>query len=310
MSRHAKRVLVYIGLTFLLSWSLIGIYALSGGKWRGVSGGLIAFFYMLIPAFSTIIIQKFIYRENVINPLGIRFLWNRWWTIAWVLPPVAALATFSVSLLLPDVTFSPDFSGILERMAEDSSAQQLQRIRQQLQDLPLNPFLIPFLQTLFAGITINALISFGEELGWRGFLQNELKKLGFWKSSLSVGFIWGIWHAPTILMGHNYPNHRIIGIFMMTLWTILLSPLIAWVRYRGNSVVVAAIIHGTINASPGIALLMVQGGNELLVGLTGLAGIIVFSVICIIIWIFERFILTTSTTSLMQSPHPEHSEEL
>ena len=37
----------------------------------------------------------------------------------------------------------------------------------------------------------------GEELGWRGFLQNELEiKHSALKSSLIVGLLWGILHLP------------------------------------------------------------------------------------------------------------------
>jgi len=67
------------------------------------------------------------------------------------------------------------------------------------------------LHGLFAGDTLNALFGFGEEAGWRGYLLHEWKHMQFWKASLFIGLIWGIWHAPLILLGYNYPQHSPTG---------------------------------------------------------------------------------------------------
>lgn len=308
MNERKKKIIYFISISFFISWSLVAIYAFFGGEWRGTSGALIALLYMMSPLVATVFVQKIIFRENIIKPLNIRFLWNRWWTVAWLIPPLFALATFAISLLFPTVEYSADFSGMIERLTQDLSPEQMERIRQQLRDLPFHPLFLPILQTLVAGITINTLVAFGEEIGWRGLLQKELARFGFWKSSMVIGIIWGVWHAPAILMGHNYPEHRVLGVFMMIAWTVLLSPLFAWVRYRGKSVIVAAIVHGTLNASPVLALLMIKGGNELLIGITGLSGLIVLVLINICIWLFEKFLFATSTNHIMQSTHQSGSE--
>ena len=36
--------------------------------------------------------------------------------------------------------------------------------------------------------------------------------MGFLKTSVLTGFIWGVWHAPIILQGHNYPQHPVAGV--------------------------------------------------------------------------------------------------
>jgi membrane protease YdiL (CAAX protease family) len=50
----------------------------------------------------------------------------------------------------------------------------------------------------------NSIVGFGEELGWRGWLLPALRPLGLWPSLLLSGAIWGLWHAPLTLLGHNY----------------------------------------------------------------------------------------------------------
>ncbi|MFW6136657.1 MAG: CPBP family intramembrane glutamic endopeptidase, partial [Candidatus Aminicenantaceae bacterium] len=82
----------------------------------------------------------------------------------------------------------------------------------------------PLLQGLAAGVTANAVAAFGEELGWRGFLQKEFSGFGFRKASFLIGVIWGIWHASLILLGHNYPHTPIAGVFMMVVWCVLFGP--------------------------------------------------------------------------------------
>ena len=136
------------------------------------------------------------------------------------------------------------------------------------------PVWLSLIQGLIAGITINAVAAFGEELGWRGFLLHEFRNMKFLKASLIIGFIWGIWHAPMILMGHNYPQHPEAGILMMTIFCMLLSPLLMYITIKAKSVIAAAIAHGTMNAIAGISVMMIKGGNDLNAGITGLAGFI------------------------------------
>jgi membrane protease YdiL (CAAX protease family) len=170
-------------------------------------------------------------------------------------------------------------AGFFERFRSVLPPEQFQQMQSQMTMFPVHPIWITLLQGLIAGITINAVAGFGEELGWRGFLQNELGYLGFWKSSALIGAIWGIWHAPIILQGHNYPQHPVAGVFMMIVWCLLLGPIFSYVRLRAKSVIAAAIIHGSLNGTFGLSIMLVAGGNDLLIGGTGLAGFIVLAII-------------------------------
>ena len=39
---------------------------------------------------------------------------------------------------------------------------------------------------------------FCEEIGWRGYLQDELKSVKEWKRILLIGFLWYLWHLSFI----------------------------------------------------------------------------------------------------------------
>lgn len=132
-------------------------------------------------------------------------------------------------------------------------------------------FVTMLIQGLFYGATINAVAAFGEEYGWRGFLQQQYSYMGFWRMSLVIGFIWGLWHIPIIIQGYNYPQNPILGMGMMTIFTILFTPLISYIRIKSGSVIPAAIMHGTLNATAGIAIIFTRGGSDLTVGVTGIS---------------------------------------
>lgn len=290
MNQHIKKAMLFVGLTFLVSWLMVLLFFAFGGKWNTPASIVMAVCYMFVPMIIAIIVQKLIYKEPVKEPLGISFKLNRWFLVAWLLPAIIAVVTIGVSLLFPgvDFTLEPESSRIFEQFRSTLPAERVQGLENLTSSLPFHPFWFALLSGLVAGITINAVAGFGEELGWRGFLQREFGYMGFWKSSVIIGVIWGVWHAPIILAGHNYPQHPLAGVLMMTLLTLLLSPIFSYVRLKANSVIAAAIIHGSLNATAGLSLMVVKGGNDLSVGVTGLAGFVVLALVNVGLLLHDR----------------------
>ena len=73
---------------------------------------------------------------------------------------------------------------------------------------------------------------------------------------------------------------------MMTLFCLLLGPIFSYIRLRAGSVIAAAIAHGSLNGTGALSVLVLRGGNDLTVGLTGLAGLIVLATIDLGIYVF------------------------
>lgn len=287
MSRHIQKSALFIGLTFLVNWSLALLFVALGGRWNTPIAMAFGALYMFVPMGVAILVQKGIYREPVWKPLGVSFRLNRWFLIAWLLPPAIALATFGVSLLMPGVEYSPQMEGIFERFESLLTPEKVQQLKEQIAAMPVGIFWLVLLQGLIAGVTVNAVAGFGEELGWRGLLQKELAFLGFWRSSVLIGSIWGLWHAPLILQGHNYPQHRVIGVFMMTVWCMLLAPIFGYIRVKARSVIAAAIVHGTLNATYGLSIVLIRGGSDLTTGVTGLPGFLVLAVLIVVLFLHD-----------------------
>lgn len=283
-----KKAVTFIGLTFLVNGSVALLFHAMGGRWGTPAGVAFGAGYMFVPMLVAIALQKWVYREPVRESLGISLRLNRWFLVGWLLPPVIALATFGVSLLVPGVEYAPQMQGMVERFTPQLPPEQLQQLKNQIASTPVAvAFWMALLGGLIAGVTINAVAGFGEEVGWRGFLQRELAFLGFWRGSLLIGVIWGLWHAPLILQGHNYPQHPVLGVLLMTVMCVLLAPIFSYIRVKARSVIAAAIIHGTFNATYGLALVLVRGGSDLTTGVTGLPGFIVLAAVIVILWLHD-----------------------
>lgn len=243
---------------------------------------------MLIPLLAVLFTQL-IFKEPVFRNLGISFKFNRWWWIGWLLMPVVALAVLGVTLLMPGARWTPDSELIQMTLAQMPEGFGVWGI-----------IGISLVSGLITGATLNAVFGFGEEIAWRGFLMKEFKGRKFLTAALWIGIIWGFWHAPIILNGHNYPQHPVAGIFMMVAMCLLLTPILMYFRQKSGSVIVPAIMHGTFNAVVGITNLMVTPANDLLYGGPGLAGMIVLLIVNIALFLVDRYLLKDNiyTTTL------------
>ena len=112
-----------------------------------------------------------------------------------------------------------------------------------------NPVLVlsSALNAVILGPFLGLIITFGEEYGWRGFLQTELMRLGRIRGVLLLGVIWGIWHWPVIWMGYNYPGQPVLGSIFMVAYCIILAYFLAYAVLKSNGLWTAAYLHALNN---------------------------------------------------------------
>jgi len=132
----------------------------------------------------------------------------------------------------------------------------------------------------------------GEELGWRGYLLPKLRSFFSDRTALVVsGAIWGIWHLPVIVMGHNYgtgyAGYPWLGILAMVVFCIIFGTIEGYVAIKLESVIPAAMIHSVLNAGAGLPLYLVKGEYNMLLGpaVTGLIGGLPFAVLAVVLFI-------------------------
>lgn len=276
-----KQTILFALLVILLSWTAAGLFYLLNGDLQTTAGFVFMTSYMFFPLISVVIVQA-IHKEPILKGLGVSFKLNRWFVVAWLLPVVFNVAAMFASALFPPMRFSTETPLLQNALAQMS---------QSIPDIDAYKLLaITIASGLSAGITINALFAFGEEIAWRGWLLKQFEGVKFLKTSLIIGACWGIWHAPLIAMGHNYAQHPFIGLVMMIIWCTLLTPIIQYIRIKSKSVITAAIFHGTLNAGAGLSLMYLDNFNDLLGGSAGLVGFIILLVINCSLFAIDKWV--------------------
>ncbi len=144
-------------------------------------------------------------------------------------------------------------------------------------------------QAVVIGPLVGLLIAFGEEYGWRWYLQGELVKLGKTKGILLVGVIWGLWHIPLILMGHNYPGYPLVGSVLMMVYSITLALILGYAVLKSGSVWLAAFLHALNNQVLAfLVLAMYEPSDPVYSFGIGLYGVVLLAVIAGALLLFDR----------------------
>jgi uncharacterized protein len=133
----------------------------------------------------------------------------------------------------------------------------------------------------FGGLSVLNFVVFvlivGEELGWRGYaLPKMLAERSALAASLIVGALWGAWHLPTFFVP-GAPQYG-LPFSAFVFLTMAYSVLIGWVYvHTGGSVLLATLLHGSINLSQGFFLGGVDPARTywLLAGVYGAAALVV-----------------------------------
>jgi membrane protease YdiL (CAAX protease family) len=253
---------------------------------------------MWIPGLGAILVTRQ-QGKSIIKTLGInKFGKRRIYFWAWSIPILTSLASGLIAWGLGwaeyDSTF-PTMRAALEAMPEDVN---------------ISVNLIMLLQ-IGASITIapliNTIFALGEELGWRGFLLPKLLPLGQTPAIILSGVIWGIWHTPAILQGHNYPGFPFLGVGMMVIFTVLLGIFFSWLYLRTKSPWAPAFSHGTVNAVAGLPLALFTNVKfPLLAGaLTTLSGWIPLAAVVVTLYFLGEFPLKTLDIVSRETLDPE-----
>lgn len=285
-----KKAISFSIAVCLFSWVMFALVHWGFGIGKETPTGLVVFetIYMFFPMITALVLQK-IDKEKFNHTGLVNFKFNWAWLVAWLLPVVMVLLCILVNGLMPGVSLQYNAEQVINQYQVPEEQQEL--VREQMMRLPAWLMVI---STLFSGLlmgaSINALFAFGEEYGWRNYLVNALRERKFWPAALFIGVVWGIWHFPLILMGHNYPNEPYWGVLLMVVFCVLAGVIELYFVLKTKSMIVAAVMHGTINAVAGMTIYFTLGGNDFLNGMTGLAGFIVMVVTIICIWIYDKHI--------------------
>ncbi|MBU0731481.1 CPBP family intramembrane metalloprotease [Patescibacteria group bacterium] len=313
MNINWKKILQFLGITFFISWGIALIMYLLDIQFGSlVYMVVLAVVFMPAPAYAVIILQKLVYKKKL-SDYGLTLkninLWGIILTI--ILMITLVLLTFNIAGLFGNVLGMEEFGRVsfsnsdmkanMQQMLDEADVNSLigQDAATDVNNLPFTPLLL-FFGSIFSGIivgfSINLIFALGEELGWRGLLLDELRQLGLIKVTLLIGVIWGIWHAPIILQGYNYPGYSWLGALMMILFTTGLTLPFIYARYKTRTVLGAAAFHGMLNGMAGMTIYFIINPNPLFGSMVGLAGIITLALMSLgIVLLDKKFVKNFKT---------------
>lgn len=279
-----------IGIPFAVmaigSWAPVLAMWLQGIEWTGPIGRAVAVWYAVPALIAVLFMQGPVLKQPVLGPLGIRFIVNRWWLIAWLLP----VAVLAVGVL---ITWWAGYEPVLtvEQLIENKRSmvppEQLTEFEEYLaENRPPHPLMLIVLG-MPAGLTFNLLLALCDEVAFRGYFFREIPG-GFLTRSTTIGVLWWLWLAPSVAIGNLYGVPGLGSVALALPWCIVASWVLVYLRVRSESVIATALARGTILALTAAALDLTFGAPSWLGPFYGLSGIAGLLAIWIVFWIHDR----------------------
>lgn len=287
-------VSVFVVLAYGLAWLVVSPLWFSPTAAASPFASLFITAMMFTPGIATLVVI-FLMRAPRTHRLEFLGMWplrpvkrTVWFTVAaLIVPALITAASLGIAAVFGWVRLDLiHFSGFAEQLAATTPEEALAILP------PTGVLVAVQLAMIPLGAVLNALPALGEELGWRGWLLPMLRPLGTWPALLLSGAIWGLWHAPVTLLGHNYGLTDWRGVALMLGACVAWGILFGWSRLRTASIWPAVIGHGSLNASGGMILLFAAAGdtpNMALGSVMGVAGWITLTVVVVILLLTGQF---------------------
>ncbi len=301
MHSSNRGIASFLAIAFAFTWSISGIGAMLGIRaTSGMPYMLMAALCMFGPAVAAIIQQRVI-EKGPWSELGLRVNGINWKAMVWtcliglaIVPLIMVVITVagdglgSIAFGKVSVTGARFSVAVSEMMGTMGNGEQPEGLSAALAKLPGGVILLVlFISALFSAFSFNLPFMLGEELGWRGYLYKATASWGALRRTLFTGVAWGLWHAPLIAMGHNYPGYPILGIGFMVIFCVLLAFLFDWSRTRTNRIWGPSVLHGLINGTAGAMALFAWDGHILYGSPVGIAGFVAIAILVVLVVLFD-----------------------
>jgi membrane protease YdiL (CAAX protease family) len=278
---RGKGIVTFLLITFGCTWSVWGIAWLLGLFNTSVFGQTIVALGAFAPALATFIVRKWVTREGFADAGLHPHLMNRlpYYLFAWLWPLAGVATVVAVASVL--------------------------RI------LPVRSNVSPMLVvSALAGSLIATPLFFGEEFGWRGYLQLRVANGRPLLAAVVTGLFWGVYHYPVILAGFEGFENALLGLIVFPITTVLLSIMFGWLRAKTGSVWVTCLAHSATNSVGGalLAYLYLGGGGFLLASYVGVLGWIPLGLLCLGLLVAGQF--NQSQPKLASDASPVQANEI
>jgi len=256
-------VTIFCCVAFLLAWLLALPLWFSRS---GLADPLAVVFLAAMMFCPTIaVLAVLLFRPQSIKPVGsvtglVVHHWKRlflYCLLTWLTVLGLVLAALFVGAVFGFYHFDlKSFSGFVDLIGRSPKGAEL------LSRVPIGFLVLLQFLSLTIAPFVNAPFAFGEEWGWRGFLLPKLLPLGQWPALIFSGAMWGFWHAPVVLLGFDYPQHRELGVILMVAFCVIIGILIGWLRLASGSIWPCVVAHGTLNGCAGVPYMLADAKSS------------------------------------------------
>lgn len=273
MNVNKKGIIEFLFITFGFGWAIWGIPLLFGTSIRSSNFSLFQTVGAFVPAAAAYYVRSFVTQEGFKDSGLNTMLKQNWRHYLFALLLPLAVTGVIVFLTITSGLGQPDLS--LKQFSQEWMPGDI---------APVASFSV-WVSMIFFLIVISlfvALVAFGEELGWRGYLQIKLFSGRPLLAAILTGLIWGIWYLPLNLAGYNYPNQPLLGLVVFPVSTILLSIVYGWLFLTTGSIV-APCLANAATVTIGVSLTQILFGEHsdlLFTGYFGILGWIPLGVVC------------------------------
>lgn len=243
---EAKRLVIFLLLAFGISWIPAILYNQIFGYHEWFETYKIPAAFWIVgfgPALANVITRKITHEGWHDSMLHLNLKGNiRYYIIALVFMSVIGIAQGIVATLVIGGGDWSDLGG------GSSFSQALSAILLVLSTGPLMAF-----------------NTFGEEFGWRGYMNQKMEPLlGTTGTVVVGGILWGLWHAELTVEGHNfgtdYEGYPYLGILCMCISCTFMGIILMWLTKKTNSVYPAAIFHAMNNSGGNSTYILTLSG--------------------------------------------------
>jgi len=243
---------IYLLIAFIPFWIILpvlnSVYGepIYASEKAATAAYAVGVFGMLIPSVAHLV-TRLVTKEGFKNSyLGLNFKGNAKYYIASVAVKLAEVLLFAVlvwQIFAGDLSFSEAFA----------SDEKVARI-------------CSYILTISASIIV-FFPAFGEEWGWRGYMMPKLTELMGKPAAIIVGgILWGLWHAPLTISGHNfgvdYDFFPWLGILLMCVFCIFMNAFLTLLTEKTKSIYPASFCHMVNNNCGGMIFITLFGSED------------------------------------------------
>ncbi len=226
MKSRKKGIIVFLCIAFGVAWVplviqyFLGLRSLNDQAtfWDYVIFTVLTIPTSFAPALAALIVRRWVTREGFVDAglhLNFRSGW-RYYMVALFYPIlIVAIALFLVMLTRPG-------------------------------QINYSSMKIPTILQMGIMAIVSTPVIWGEEFGWRGYLQIRLFAENPLLAATATGVIWGVWHYPMILLGFLFSGNP-MGLVLYPVNMVITSILYGWLFSRSRSIWVASLAHAAGN---------------------------------------------------------------